>query len=264
MLWRAGLILLALTRPLAAEPVDVELVLAVDVSRSMDAREQQVQRDGYVAAFRDPVVVAEILSGLHGTIAVSYLEWGGPFETAVVVDWMRIGSMAEAEEFAAALAAQPITFGSSTSISSALRLGQEMIVGNRYDGVRRVIDISGDGPNNTGPRVDEARDAVVAAGIGINGLPVMINPAQGAFTLPGLDAYYAACVIGGAGAFVMPVRSVDAFAVTIRRKILLEVARRPAPAGTLLQVQATAPVDCGIGEAMRRNWKVIRPAPSGR
>ncbi|MEL6678635.1 MAG: DUF1194 domain-containing protein [Pseudomonadota bacterium] len=247
--------------PAVAEPVDVELVLAVDVSRSMDAEEQKVQRDGYVAAFRDPVVIREILSGLHGAIAVSYLEWGGPLETAVVVDWHRIGSEADAAAFAATLADRPITFGASTSISSALRLGREMIEGNRFHGVKRVIDISGDGPNNTGPRVDVTRDAVLRAGIEINGLPVMINEADGAFTLPELDGYYAECVIGGPGAFVMPVRAVEAFGATIRRKILLEVASDPpdlvAPE-LVHEVEARSPRDCGVGEAMRRDWKGLR------
>ena len=188
--------------------VDLELVVAVDVSLSMDLEEQRLQREGYVAAFRDPEIHKAITSGTYGRIAVVYVEWAGPVSQSVIIPWTILDGPDAARAFADKLEAMPISRARLTSISSALNFSQDLFASSGVKGVRRVIDVSGDGPNNSGPPVVPVRDELVAGGIAINGLPIMLHPAVSSmFDLSDLDQYYASCVIGGAGAFMVPVRA---------------------------------------------------------
>lgn len=233
--------------------VDVELVLAVDVSYSMDLDELALQREGYIAAVTSPEFLQALRLGPHGRIAIAYVEWAGADEQKLVVDWTLIGSPAEARAFADAISRAPLRRVYRTSISSAMTFGAELMEGNGIRGLRRVIDISGDGTNNQGPLVDVTRDAVVARGITINGLPLMLKEASGSLLDIGdLDVYYEDCVIGGPGAFVIPVRGTHEFADAIKTKLVLEIAGiLPPPAPLLRPASAAEPrVSCSIGERM--------------
>ena len=194
-------------RPALAAPpdVDLELVLAVDVSRSMDYDEQRLQRDGYVAAFRHPEVIAAISSGALGRIAVTYVEWAGPFYQTIVVPWTILANGADAEAFATKLAAAPLMNETGTSISGGLSFSAQLFDTSGARGLRRAIDVSGDGPNNMGLPVAPMRDQLVEEGITINGLPIMLKRSYsfGPFNIPNLDVYYEDCVIGGPGAFMI-------------------------------------------------------------
>ena len=243
----------------AQEPdyVDLELVLAVDVSRSMDSIEQETQRAGYVAAFRHPQVLTAITGGLHGRIAVLYVEWAGPGLQEVVVPWHVVDGVAAAEAFAAALEAAPLREAMRTSISSALAYAAGRFAESGVVGLRRVVDISGDGPNNTGPPVTLARDALIGEGITINGLPLLLGRPGGFLDIELLDLYYEDCVIGGPGAFLVPVTDIMEFGSAIRRKLILEIAggRRDALPVAFRPTQAERPrVDCLIGERLWRSW----------
>ena len=236
------------------EPVDLELILAVDISRSMDFDEHKLQRDGYVAAIAHPDVVSAITQGLHGRIALTYVEWAGPATQAVVVDWQVIDGPAAARRFAEELARVPIQRLHGTSISSSLAFVAPRFDTNAHEGIRRVIDVSGDGPNNMGPPVEAARDAVLARGITINGLPIMIKKGMGFSAIGDLDVYYEDCFIGGPGAFIVPVHAAAEFAVAIRRKLVLEIAGRQPE---LVPAQAAGQprrIDCLIGEKLRQQW----------
>jgi Protein of unknown function (DUF1194) len=228
-------------------PVDLELVIAVDVSASMDKEEFALQREGYVDAVRHPDFVAAVLAGDNRRIALTYMEWSGAEQQTVVVPWRLIDSRETAEAFADELAGRPVNGDRGTSISGALAYGTALFDANAFDGARRVIDISGDGPNNFGPSVTAARDAAVASGVVINGLPILIRPSP---IFPAMDRYYQDCVIGGPGAFVLPVRRAEEFALAIRRKLILEVAGIPST--HFIRVAATAPVDCLIGDRIRK------------
>ena len=229
--------------------VDLELVLAVDVSGSIDARESALQRDGYLAAIRSPKFVAAVRSGSFGRIRLAYVEWAGEGAQRLAVPWRVIDEAEAAQAFASELAAQAVVrFRRGTSISSALRFSAGLFQGGS---TRRVIDISGDGPNNAGGNVTVARDAVVAEGIVINGLPVLINPAQ---ISPALDRYYADCVIGGDGAFSLPVASASDLGEAIRMKLLREVLSadgRGNGEGIVISTAAEPPTDCLAGEKER-------------
>jgi hypothetical protein len=255
--WVGAAMLAAMTAPAAAElPVDLELVLAVDVSGSMDRDEQALQRRGYVEAFLHPEVAAAVRSGPYSRIAVTYVEWGGASAQAVTLPWTLIEDGATAEDFATGLAEAPPSRFRGTSISGALAFVAPMFASNGYEGLRRVIDVSGDGPNNVGPPVEPVRDAVVAAGIVINGLPVQIDaPLHLAVGGTELAAYYRDCVIGGPGAFVLPVTEEDQLLEAIRRKLVLEIAGLPARLVPAAAGGAAAAVDCLIGERLRRNWE---------
>lgn len=238
-------------------PVDVELVLAVDVSLSMDLDEQALQRDGYAAAFRDPQIIAAIKANAHGRIAVSYVEWAGAGNLRLTIPWMLVDSEAAGEAFADRLMKEPISRWRKTSISAGLLFAAKQFEGSNYRGERRVIDISGDGPNNDGPPVESVRDKLVAEGIVINGLPLLLKAPQGWFDLVDLDEYYEDCVIGGTGSFSIAVRKKEEFAQAVKRKILLEVSSlKPR----IIPAQATATekpllrrrTDCLIGE---RRWQ---------
>jgi hypothetical protein len=246
--------------PAAAEtPVDLELVLAVDVSGSMDADEHALQRQGYVAAFLHAEVIGAVRSGPFGRIAVTYVEWAGPGAQAVVLPWALIDDAGGAAAFAAALSEAPLARIRGTSISGALRFAAPLFDGNGFEGTRRVIDVSGDGPNNAGAPVVPARDAALARGITVNGLPIALK-AAGAWSLAGPDlaAYYRDCVTGGPGSFVLPVTEPDQLAEAIRQKLVLEIAGLPPPRPIPVVATAAAAggtTDCLIGERLRRGWE---------
>jgi hypothetical protein len=247
---------LQLCPALAQTAVDLELVIAVDVSLSMDLDEQRLQRDGYLMAFRDPEVHKAIASGPNARIAVTYMEWAGPPTQNVVIPWTVIDGPQAARAFADALAAAPISRARMTSISAALQYSGRLFESSGAKGIRRVIDVSGDGPNNAGDPLVPVRDELVARGIVINGLPIMLKLAQGFFDLAELDLYYTDCVIGGTGAFMIPIKQRDEFQTATRRKLLLEIAGYQPPA-RLIRVQSGPPpqgFDCLIGEKQWRNY----------
>ncbi len=226
--------------------VDLELVLAVDVSNSVDDGENALQRAGYVAALGHEDVWAAIAAGRLGRIAVTYVEWAGPEKQKTVLPWRLIDSAETARAVAADLAAPDILFtrGTGTSISAALVYSAIQFKDNGFDGHRRVIDISGDGPNNRGYPVDLVRDVLVDGGITINGLPLMVRPSR---TFAAMDRYYNDCVVGGSGAFVLPVLDGAQLAAAIRYKMIREIAGL-APAGAARVVLAQAPTDCRVGQ----------------
>lgn len=229
--------------------VDVELVLAVDTSRSMDYEEVRIQREGYVAALKHREFIDAVKTGLIGKIAISYFEWAGDVVPDSVIDWQVIENEQDAIDFANKLEARPINSQRRTSISAAIVQGATMLVANSYSGTRQVIDVSGDGPNNAGNPVVPARDKAVEAGLIVNGLAIMLRPsgAQG-----GLDKYYADCVIGGPGSFVLPVHKIEDFAVAVRRKLVMEISSLTPPA-TVQKTAGTQPAtDCLVGE---RQWQ---------
>lgn len=227
----AGMVVLALAlaEPVQAEtPVDLELVLAVDVSGSVDPEEAQLQREGYVDALLNPKVQAAIRGGPFGRIVATYVEWAGDTYQHTVIGWTVLQDGASLESFASAIAESPTMTAQWTSISAAIDYSARLFDGNGYEGTRRVIDVSGDGVNNRGRPVEWARDQAVAAGITINGLPILNdrpNPWGGAPPLD-LDAYYRDHVIGGAGAFLVPAINFEAFADAILAKLLLEISGR--------------------------------------
>lgn len=233
----------------AETEVDVELVLAVDVSRSMSPYELEIQRRGYAEALTSDAVLAAIGEGFLGRIAIAYVEWAGRNAHRVVVDWTLIETRADAEAVAAQLTA---TFRPSlrrTSISGALGIAGRMIEENDYVGLRRVIDVSGDGPNNHGRPVLEARAEVLEKGIVINGLPLMTRDGFGGmWHIEDLDQYYLNCVIGGPGAFVIPVYDWSQFAAAVRRKLILEIAALPPPRVWRADGHVGSSYDCLIGE----------------
>lgn len=239
------------------EVVDLELVLAVDVSWSMDYDEQVLQRAGYVAAFRHPEVIAAIESGDWGRIAVTYLEWAGTLSQQVKVPWRMIDGADTSQAFADELANTTISRMRRTSISGALDFAGTLFANNGFEGMRRTVDVSGDGPNNMGRMVTRARDELLAASVTINGLPIMIkgsNPG-GYFNLRDLDIYYEDCVIGGFGAFMITVDDPAQFAEAIRRKLVLEIAS-DTPLAIPAQARSSAPrIDCLVGERQWQDWQ---------
>lgn len=239
-----------------AESVDLELVLAVDVSRSMDFEEQELQRDGYAAAFRHPEVLAAIASGPLGRIAVTYVEWGGPDIQVVMVPWTIIVGPGDALAFADRIEAAEMLRERGTSISGALEFASGLFSSSDIEGLRRTIDVSGDGPNNMGLPVTQARDKAVAAGITINGLPIMLRPGGGfgVYGIRELDIYYEDCVIGGPGAFIVTVDNPSQFPAAIRRKLVLEIAGAPPPPQLMPVVATAARIDCLIGEKRRERY----------
>ncbi len=238
--------------------VDIELILAVDISGSIDPDEARLQRDGYARAIADPAVVKAIRSGVHGRIAVSYFEWADAMTQGSLVEWMLISDQASAEAVARRLLEHPIRTARRTSISGAIQYAIPIFGSGEYRGVRRVLDISGDGPNNDGPRVDLVRDQALAAGIVINGLPIMNGRVNtwGFPVLEDLDLYYEGCVIGGPGSFVVVAESFDTFFEAVRRKLILEIASAPhvPPAwqqgGPVIRTQSGSRYarGCDIGE----------------
>jgi hypothetical protein len=203
---------------LAQRDVDLQLVLAVDASGSVDQVRFELQKQGYVAAFRHRSVLQAIRSGPNQAIAVTMLQWTGPALQVQVVAWSKIGEAETAAAFAAAIEAAPRQlFGGGTSISGAIDYASTLFPKSPFRAHRRVIDVSGDGSNNRGRPANLARDDAVAAGLGINGLPILALE-------PDLDRYYYDHVIGGPGAFVVPARSYETFADAILKKLITEIA----------------------------------------
>ncbi len=225
----------------AVDSVDLKLVIATDVSRSVDDDEARLQREGTAAAFMSPDVVKAIQGGSLGRIAVVYIDFSSPYLNQVVVDWRIIKDKASATAFAQAVAAAPRTDGMRTSISSAVEMGEMLLMTSEREIIsnRRVIDISGDGPNNDGTPMNDAHDEAVAKGIVINGLPVMDDSDGGHNYTPGLDKYYSSCVIGGKGSFMIVAKNFKDFGQAIRRKLILEISQR-APAGEPRIIPAAA------------------------
>lgn len=258
--------LLEMSRATAQQPVDLELVLAVDVSLSMDMDEQRLQRDGYIKAFRDRDLIAAIVAGRHKRIAVTYVEWAGSFNQQTVVPWTLIDSPATAEAFAVELERQPISRYRMTSISAALLYSGRQFGKGGYEGVRRVIDVSGDGPNNAGPPVADVREGLVKDGIVINGLPILLKSGtpSGFFDIAELDAYYGDCVIGGDGAFLIPVTTREEFATATRRKLILEVSGvmpKPAVIPAQYVTHTSGNTDCLVGEKQWQRYMGDRLQP---
>lgn len=232
--------------------VDVELVLAVDVSYSMDQEEQKLQRNGYVEAITSADFLRALKSGPTGKVAIAYMEWASSSDQKIIIDWSVIDGEGSARAFADKLLESPYRRASRTSIAGAIDFSVHMFDGNGFDGGRRIIDVSGDGPNNNGRLVTAARDEAVAQGITLNGLPLLIRPTRfGYMDIENLDEYYADCVIGGAGAFMIPVKDDKAFVDATRTKLVLEVAGLGRPARLLVPAQAPEPrVSCSIGESL--------------
>lgn len=239
----------------SAIPVDVELVIAVDVSYSMDPDEQALQREGYVLALTSKEFLQALRQGAHGKIAVTYFEWAGQSDQKILMPWRVIDGPESADAVAAEIARAPYRRASRTSISGALRFAKPLFDDSDYKGLRRVIDLSGDGANNAGPLVEITRDDVLAAGITINGLPIMLKrPYTGTMDIENLDEYYEDCVIGGPGAFVIPIREREKFIEATRTKLVLEVAgRQPDP--QIVPTASRARVSCTIGERLwQERW----------
>src|SRR5712672_3600563 len=193
-----------------AVAVDVELVLAVDVSYSMDPDEQALQREGYIAGITSREFMQALQSGQHGKVAITYFEWAGPADQKIVVPWRLIDGPETADGVANDIARAPYRRASRTSISSALQFAKPLFDASGFQGIRRVIDVSGDGANNSGPFITEVRDDVVNAGITINGLPIMVKrPNVFTLDIENLDVYYENCVIGGPGASIIPLLNRD-------------------------------------------------------
>ncbi|MBA3448056.1 MAG: DUF1194 domain-containing protein [Pseudaminobacter sp.] len=239
----------------AAEFVDIELVLAVDVSLSMAPDELEIQRRGYAAALTDDRVLQAITGGAYGKIAVTYFEWAGATSHRIIVPWSVIASRADAERVAQQLSANPANSARRTSISAALEFAGDLFAESGFLGMKRVIDISGDGPNNQGAPVAATRDMLTAQGITINGLPLMTNGGlASAYDVEDLDRYYNDCVIGGPGAFMIPVNDWSQFPEAIRRKLVLELAGASADeAPPVVLAQTAPPYDCMIGEKLWRD-----------
>ena len=238
-------------RASAGVAVDLELVVAVDISHSMDDEEQKLQREGYVAAFRHPEVLNAILTGRYKRIAVAYVEWAGTGRFFLSVPWTLIDSSASAIAFADRLKAAPMRAASRTSISGGLAFAADQFEGSGFVGLRKVIDVSGDGPNNMGPRVDATRDHIVGRGIVINGLPLMLRPSfmAGFADMSELNDYYRDCVIGGFGSFLITVERHDELVDAIRRKLVLEMSgMEPAVRIVRIADSERPKVDCLIGE----------------
>jgi hypothetical protein len=239
-----------------AIPVDVELVLAVDVSYSMDPSEQELQREGYVRALTSAEFLRALREGANGKIAVTYVEWAGANDQKIIMPWRLIEGPESADAVAGEIARAPYRRASRTSISGALLFSKDLFESSGYRGLRRVIDVSGDGANNAGALVVPSRDQVLAMGITINGLPIMLNrPNLGYMDVAELDIYYEDCVIGGAGAFVIPIREREKFVEATRTKLVLEVAGR-VPEAKIIPASADRPrVSCTIGEKMwQERW----------
>jgi hypothetical protein len=258
----------------ATEKVDVALVIATDVSYSVDEEEARFQRAGAIAAFRDPDVVKAIQSGAHGRIAVAYLDFSGYASNRGVVNWQIVHDKASADALADTLAGARRTYGVQTSISSGIELAMKLLDTSGFEATKRVIDVSGDGPNNEGRFVNAVRDEAIAKGIVINGLPIMTEADKfDIYYLDDLDKYYAGCVIGGPGSFIQIAKGFQDLARALRRKLILEIsdARPVLPQTGFIKVAATTESHlrpkkqsiyekgCDVGERMRYG---AGPAPS--
>jgi hypothetical protein len=208
--------------PAAARPVDLALVLAVDVSGSVNADRYELQRRGYAQAFASDEVVAAIAAGENHAIAVTLVEWSGAGHQRQMIGWTLVYDTASAQSFGSAIAETPRAFSDWTSISAALDYAVALFHDADVEPARRVIDVSGDGVNNNGRSITEARDAAIAQGITVNGLPILTE-------YPTLDAYYRDNVIGGPGAFAVAVNDFQGFGAAVLNKLVREIAGKEGP-----------------------------------
>ncbi len=229
--------------------VDVELVIAVDVSYSMDLDELAVQREGYAQAIVSKDFLQAMKTGPNRKVAVTYFEWSASSDQKIIIPWRVVDGPESADAVAAEIMKTPVRRGSRTSISGAINFAMPLFEENPYRGLRRVIDISGDGPNNNGAPVTGARAAALEKGITINGLPIMVKePSYSMMDIDDLDLYYEDCVIGGPGSFVVAIKDREKFKEAIRTKLMLEVAGR-TPERRIVPVAEKEPrVPCLIGE----------------
>ncbi len=261
----AALLALCSSAPAAPVEVDLKLVLAVDVSGSIDSDEFQLEREGTAQAFADSEVLKAIQTGSLGRIAVAMLDFSSPQFDKVVIDWTIIKDKASAMAFADTIRNTPRSPGRRTSVSSALELGSLLLESSEKDIVatRRVIDVTGDGPNNDGNPMTDAHDKTIAQGIVVNGLPVMDDMANGYF--PDLDKYYAGCVTGGRGAFVVVVKSYREYAAAMRHKLILEISQNESP---LKEAESRGPREsllvrtAATGQPQAASPPVLRSAPN--
>ena len=250
----------------ATTAVDLELALAIDVSGSIDDEEANLQRAGYIAAFRNPRVIEAIRHGILGRIAVAYYEWAGYGHNKMIADWTVIHDRASALAFTERLRDPPPETARRTAIGQAIAFGIPLFDRNDIEGTRRVIDVSGDGPNNWGQSATVSRDFAVAAGITINGLPIVNDrPSRWGWpSIANLDLYYRDCVIGGPGSFLVVANTFEDFSAAVLKKLIMEIAgaippgrmihvgRRYKP---LLRVAANERIapPCDVGETRWRN-----------
>ncbi len=236
--------------------VDVELVLAVDVSYSMDIEELTVQREGYAQAIVSKEFLQALKAGPTGKVAVTYFEWAAESDQKLIIPWRIVDGPESADAVAAEILKTPVRRASRTSISGAIDFAMPLFEQNPYHGLRRVIDISGDGPNNNGMPVTVARDAALEKGVVINGLPIMVKePSYSTMDIENLDYYYEDCVIGGPGSFVVPIKSRDKFREAIRTKLVMEVAGRAPPTRVVPAATREPRVNCQIGEKIwQERW----------
>src|SRR5918997_1238088 len=252
LLLTAGLLAFGAWSAHAEIKIDLALVLAVDVSLSMEPDEQELQRQGFVEAFRSPEVHEAIRKGMLGRIAVVYVEWAGASYQEVVVPWTVVEQPNDALRFALRLAQSPTQRRGYTSVSGAIDFSLRQLRESGVQSVRQVIDVSGDGPNNQGRTVTLARDEAVAQGITINGLPIMLKRPNSFWDIEDLDLYFQDCVIGGPGAFMIPVRAKHQFIDAIKTKIIREIAAQPQPQVLVQPAQAVSPANCLAGEIRTR------------
>lgn len=229
--------------------VDIELILAVDVSYSMDLDELAVQREGYAQALISKDFLQALKTGPHGKIAITYFEWAASTDQKIIIPWRVIDGPETADAVANEIMRTPVRRASRTSISGAINFAMPLFDENPNRGLRRVIDISGDGPNNNGVPVTGARDAALEKGIIINGLPIMVKePSFSTMDIENLDFYYEDCVIGGPGSFVVAIKDREKFKEAIRTKLVLEVAGRMPPHRVVPVAEKEPRVSCLIGE----------------
>jgi hypothetical protein len=236
--------------------VDIELVIAVDVSYSMDPDELAVQRESYAQAIVSKEFLQALKAGPNGKISVTYFEWSAANDQTIIIPWRLIDGPETADSAANEIMKTPIRRGSRTSISGAIQFAMPLFDDDPYRGLRRVIDISGDGPNNNGSPITPVRDEALGKGIVINGLPIMIKePSLVTTDIENLDWYYEDCVIGGPGSFVVAIQDRDNFKEAIRTKLLLEVAGR-RPEQRVVPVAEKQPrISCEIGERLwQEQW----------
>jgi hypothetical protein len=233
----------------AKPTVDVELILAVDVSYSMDMDELAIQREGYAQAIVSKEFLQALKSGPNGKISITYFEWAASSDQKIIIPWRLIDGPETADAVANEIMKTPVRRASRTSISGAIYFAMPLFDEDPYHGLRRVIDISGDGPNNNGAPVTGARDEALSKGIVINGLPIMVKePSYSTMDIDNLDWYYEDCVTGGPGSFVVAIKDREKFKEAIRTKLLLEVAGKQ-PERSVVRVADKEPrVSCLIGE----------------
>jgi Protein of unknown function (DUF1194) len=232
-----------------AASVDIELILATDVSYSMDMDELAVQREGYAQALVSKEFLQALKAGPTGKISITYFEWAASSDQKIIIPWRLIDGPETADAVAAEIMRTPVRRASRTSISGAINFAMPLFDEDPYHGLRRVIDISGDGPNNNGTPVTLARDTALGKGIVINGLPIMVKePSFSTMDIENLDWYYEDCVIGGPGSFVVSIKDREKFKEAIRTKLILEVAGRTPPRRVIPVAEQEPRVSCMIGE----------------